>query len=72
MRVELGSDDYTTLVAFAVAIALVVQTTWAIVDEGDDKNVGEVSERQRALIVRVRSPNNVLKPLFTDLNISCF
>ncbi len=54
-RRNLGRDDFIIFVAFAITIALVVQTTWAIVDDGNDKNIGEVSDRERALVVRVCS-----------------
>jgi len=52
-RRNLGRKDFIIFVAFAITIVLVVQTTWAIVDDGDDKNVGELSYKERALIVRI-------------------
>ena len=46
-------DDYLTLLALATTVALIAQTTWAIVDEGQDKHEAEVSKTKFALIVRV-------------------
>ena len=46
-------DDYITLAACTVTLALVVQTTWAVLDEGFDKQLKNVSVRQRAVIPKV-------------------
>ena len=48
-----GLDDCVTILALATTIALVAQTTWAIVDEGQDKHEAKVSKTKFALIVRV-------------------
>lgn len=53
MRPKLGRDDYLTIIALAMTIALIAQTTWAIVDEGQDDHEGEVSKTKFALVVRV-------------------
>ena len=50
---RLGLDDYLTLLALATTVALIVQTTWAIVDEGQDNHEAEVSKTKFALLVRV-------------------
>ena len=51
---KLGSDDYLILFALAATIALIAQTTWAIVDEGQDDHEAELSRTKLALVVRVR------------------
>ena len=50
---RLGLDDYLTLLALATTVALIMQTTWAIVDEGEDDYDAEVSKTKFALVVRV-------------------
>ena len=54
MGLQLLIDDCIMLVALTIALALVAQTTWAVVDEGLDKRLEEVPMRQRAVIVRAR------------------
>lgn len=49
----LGSDSYLTLLALAMNIALVGQTTWAIVDESQASHETEVPQKKFALAVRV-------------------
>ena len=53
IRRHLGLDDYLTLLALATTVALIAQTTWAIVDEGQDKHEAEVSKEKIGLVVRV-------------------
>ena len=53
IRSHLGLDDYLTLLALATTVALIAQTTWAIVDEGQDKHEAEVSKEKFGLVVRV-------------------
>lgn len=50
---ELGLDVYLTVLALATSIALIAQTTWAIVDEGQDHHEAEISKTRFALVVRV-------------------
>ena len=50
---KLGVDDYLTIVAFAISVALVAETTWAIADEGLDRKIGNVSKEQRAVVIQV-------------------
>ena len=52
-KIHLGLDDYLTFVALAITIALVAQTTWAIVCEGQDKHEAEVSNSKFDLVIRV-------------------
>lgn len=52
-KVNLGSDDYMTLLALATTTALAAQTTWAIVDEGQDHHEAEVKKTKFALVIRV-------------------
>lgn len=51
----LGSDNYLTILALAITIGLVAQTTWAIVDEGQASHEAEVPKKKFALVVRVCS-----------------
>ena len=48
-----GLDDCSTIIALAINVALVAQTTWAIVREGQDNHEAEVSSSKFELIVRV-------------------
>ena len=50
---HLGLDDFLTVFALATTIALVAQTTWAIVCEGQDNHEAEVSSSKFELVVRV-------------------
>ena len=50
---RLGLDDYLTLFALVTAVALIAQTTWAILDEGQDNHEAEVSKTKFGLAVRV-------------------
>lgn len=50
---HLGLDDYLTLLALATTVALIAQTTWAIVDEGQDNHEAEVAKTKFGLVVRV-------------------
>ena len=52
-KLALGLDDYLTFLALATTIALVVQTTWAIVAEGLDNHEAEVKRTKFAWVVRV-------------------
>lgn len=50
---HLRSDDYLILLTLATTVALIAQTTWAIVDEGQDNHEAEISKQKFALVVRV-------------------
>lgn len=50
---SIGLDEYLTMFALAATIAPIAQTTWAIVDEGQDDHEAEVSRTKFALVVRV-------------------
>lgn len=52
---HLGLDDCLTILALVTTIALVAQTTWAIVCEGQDSHEAEVSSSKFELVVRVRA-----------------
>ena len=52
-RGRLGSDDCLTSLALVTSIALIAQTTWAIIDEGQDDHEVELSKTKFALVVRV-------------------
>ena len=47
------ADDYLILVAFAIAVAIVAQTSWAIHDEDFGKKLDRVSRKQRNGLVKV-------------------
>jgi len=46
-------DDYFTFLAFLIAIGLVIHTTSAVLDEGLGKQLGDLSKKRRAEIVKV-------------------
>ena len=50
---SLRFDDCLTSLALVMSIALIAQTTWAIVDEGQDGHEVDLSNRNFALLVRV-------------------
>lgn len=50
---RLGLDDYVILVAFAATVALIAQTTWAVVDEGEDDHEAAIRRTKFSLVVRV-------------------
>ena len=52
-KIGLGLDDYSTILAVVITIALMAQTTWAIVVEGQDDHEAEVSSTKFAMVVRV-------------------
>ena len=52
-KIGLSLDTYLTILALAITIALVAQTTWAIVDEGQDSHEAEISKTEFALVVKV-------------------
>jgi hypothetical protein len=52
-KIHLGFDGFLTLVAFVVALLLVIQITWAIQYEGQGKHVGQLPRSHLALIGRV-------------------
>ena len=51
MGLDLG--DYLIILALATTTALVAQTTWAIVDEGQDQHQAELSNKKVTVVVRV-------------------
>ena len=52
-KIGLGLDGYLTTLALLTTLGLMAQTTWAIVDEGQDKHEAEVKRTKFALVVRV-------------------
>ena len=52
-KVGLGLDDHLMTLALVTTIALVAQTTWAVVCEGQGDYEAEVSGTKFALLVRV-------------------
>ena len=50
---RIGSDQYITVLALMTSLVLMAQTTWAIVDEGQDDHELEISKTRLALVVRV-------------------
>ena len=51
--IGLGLDGYLTILALVTTIALIGQTTWAIMCEGQDDHEAEVSRTKFPLVVRV-------------------
>lgn len=52
-KIGLGLDGYLTTLALLTTMALMVQTTWAIVVEGQDNHEAEVKGTKFTLVVRV-------------------
>lgn len=50
---NIGLEDYLTTLALLITMGLMAQTTWAIVDEGQDDHEDEVKRTKFALVVRV-------------------
>ena len=71
-RRDLGLDDFLTIFALATTIALVAQTTWAIVCEGQDFHEVDVSSSKFALVVKVRASSLRLHSSIIDLFSSRF
>lgn len=46
-------DDYLTILALVITIALVAQTTWAITNEGQDHHEADLSKAKFDMVVRV-------------------
>ena len=69
---HLRLDDYLTIVALATTIALVAQTTWAIVCEGQDNHETEVSSSKFELVVRVGASSLRLHSSIIDMFSSRF
>lgn len=71
---KLGLDlgDYPTILAFVTNIALVAQTTWAIVCEGQDDHEAELSRSKFALVVRVGASSRWLLISHIDIINSRF
>ena len=46
-------DDYLIIISFMIALILVSQTTWAILDEGQGKHAEGKSRTQLAMIAKV-------------------
>ena len=72
IRRHFGLDDYLTIIALATAIALVAQTTWAIVCEGQDNHEAEVSSSKFELVVRVGASSLGLHSSIIDIYSSRF
>ena len=53
IRKILGLGDYLTILALVTTTALAAQTTWAIVDEGQDQHQAKLSSKKVAVVVRV-------------------
>ena len=60
-------DDFLTTLALATNTAIIVQITWAIVDEGQDKHEAELPSTNFALVVRVDLLSPWLQMLFANI-----
>ena len=49
----MGLDDYILMLSFLITVVLVVQTTWAIVDEGQGKHIDKESRTEFAKVAHV-------------------
>lgn len=66
-KIGLGLDGYLTILALAMTVALIAQTTWAIVDEGQDDHEAEISRTKFALVIRSLLVNQTLWGLVNTL-----
>ena len=71
-KIGLGLDTYLTIPALAITIALVAQTTWAIVDQGQDSHEAEISKTEFALVVKVGLSSIRFRLSYVDLKGSRF
>ena len=72
VRNSLGLDGYLIILALMTTIALIAQTTWAIVDEGQDQHQAELSNKKLTVVVRV-SPSGLRScSLYLDMSNSPF
>lgn len=69
---RLDPDDYMIILALAATIALIAQTTWAIVDEGEDDHEAAIQRTKFALIVRVGMFRQRSQILYIDIKVSRF
>lgn len=46
VRHEVEAEDFLTLIAFIVSLALVGQITWAVIDEGQGEHMSDVTGSQ--------------------------
>ena len=46
-------EDYALVTALLIAVILVAQTTWAILDEGQGRHISEVPRSKLALVAKV-------------------
>lgn len=60
-RRDIGIDDYLLFTAYFVSVLLVVQTTWAVVDEGQGEHEADVSHQSQFGIVAKVCPNTTPK-----------
>ena len=52
---QFKADDYVLVVAFAITLVLVAQTTWAIVHDSQDKHIANTPRSRLASIFKVSS-----------------
>ena len=71
-RTQFSLDDYLTILGLAITIALVAQTTWAIVCEGQDNHESEVSSSEFELVVKVGASSLRLHSSIIDMFSSRF
>ena len=71
-KVRLDLGDYLIILALATTIALVAQTTWAIVDQGQDQHQAELSNKKVTVVVRVCLPGLRFCCLCLDISSSPF
>ena len=59
---DIGFDDCTFILASLMTVILVVQTTWAILDEGQGNHINQDSRTQLAKIAHVSVVNAFSPP----------
>ena len=71
-KTGLGLDGYLTTLALLTTMALMAQTTWAIVDESQDEHEAEVKRTKFTLVVRVGLCSLQVQLLYVDIIDSRF
>ena len=56
-RRAIGLDDWSLVFALVLAVALVAQTTWAILDEHQSEHISNTSRTQIELLGKVFNPD---------------
>ena len=63
--VGVGLDDIFLVVATIISLALLIQTTWAIVDEGQGQHVEAESQSDIAIVAKVQFLQSLMSTKLT-------